>query len=186
MPDDAEVWGLLALMLMHDARRAARVDSSGRYVPLDEQDRTLWDQGRIREGVRALENALPLRRPGPYQLQAAISALHVQAPSAEEVEWNRIADLYAALMRVSPSPVVEVNRAVAVSFADGPAEGLALLTPLLDDAALANYQPLYAVHADLLRRSGDSDGAAQAYTRAIELTSNAVERAELERRLAAL
>jgi RNA polymerase sigma-70 factor (ECF subfamily) len=186
MPDDAEVWGLLALMLLHDARRAARVDAGGRYVPLNEQDRSLWDRGRIREGLRALERALPLRRPGPYQLQAAISAVHVEAPSAEEVEWGQIAALYEALGRLEPSPVVEVNRAVAVAFASGPAAGLAVLEPLLSDSALENYQPLHAAHAELLRRSGDADGAAHAYTRAIELTSNAVECAELERRRAAL
>jgi RNA polymerase sigma-70 factor (ECF subfamily) len=186
MPDDAEVWGLLALMLLHDARRAARVDSSGRYMPLDEQDRSLWDQGRIREGLRALERGLRLRRPGAYQLQAAISALHVEAPSAEEVEWPKIAELYGALARLAPSPVVELNRAVAVSFASGPAAGLELLGPLLEEPALSTYQPLHAAHAELLRRAGDPDGAAIAYTRAIELTSNAVERAELERRLSGL
>jgi RNA polymerase sigma-70 factor (ECF subfamily) len=186
MPDDAEVWGLLALMLLHDARRTARVDAAGRYMPLDEQDRSLWDRGRIREGLRALEHAAPLRRPGPYQVQAAISAIHVDAPSAEEVEWGQIAALYEALGRLEPSPVVEVNRAVAVAFASGPADGLAVLEPLLSDTALENYQPLHAAHAELLRRSGDADGAAHAYTRAIELTSNAVERAELERRRAAL
>jgi len=186
MPDDAEVWGLLALMLLHDARRAARVDASGRYVPLDEQDRSLWDQGRIREGLRALERGLPLRRPGPYQLQAAISALHVEAPSPEEADWAQIAQLYGALARMQPSPVVEVNRAVAVAFASGADEGLAVLAPLLDDPALDRYQPLHAAHADLLRRAGDVDGAARAYTRAVELTSNAVERAELERRRDAL
>jgi RNA polymerase sigma-70 factor (ECF subfamily) len=186
MPDDAEVWGLLALMLLHDARRAARVDASGRYVALDQQDRSLWDRGRIREGLRALENGLRLRRPGAYQLQAAISALHVEAPSADEVEWGKIAELYGALARLEPSPVVEVNRAVAVSFADGPAAGLAVLEPLLAEPALDRYQPLQAAHAELLRRSGDLDAAALAYTRAIELTSNAVERTELERRRAAL
>jgi RNA polymerase sigma-70 factor (ECF subfamily) len=186
MPDDPEVWGLLALMLLHDARRAARVDAAGRYVPLDRQDRSLWDQGRIREGLRALEQALPLRRPGPYQLQAAISALHAEAPSGDEIDWPRIAELYGALARMSPSPVVEVNRAVAVAFARGPGPGLELLAPLLEDAALERYQPLHAAHAELLRRAGDSDGAAQAYERAIELSANAVERAELARRLEAL
>jgi RNA polymerase sigma-70 factor (ECF subfamily) len=186
MPDDAEVWGLLALMLLHDARRAARVDAAGRYVALDEQDRSLWDQGRIREGLRALEQALRLRRPGPYQLQAAIAALHVQAPSPEEADWPQIAQLYGALARTNPSPVVELNRAVAVAFADGPEDGLALLRPLLEEAALERYQPLHAAHAELLRRSGDALGAAGAYERAIELSSNAVERAELERRLQAL
>jgi RNA polymerase sigma-70 factor, ECF subfamily len=186
MPDDAEVWGLLALMLLHDSRRLARVDASGRYVPLDEQDRSLWDQGRIREGLRALEQGLRLRRAGPYQLQAAISALHVQSPSAEEVDWAQIADLYGALARLDPSPVVELNRAVAVAFARGPDEGLALLAPLLEDAALERYQPLHAAHAELLSRTGDREAAAPAYERAIELSSNAVERAELERRLQAV
>jgi RNA polymerase sigma-70 factor, ECF subfamily len=186
MPDEAEVWGLLALMLLHDARRSARIDAAGRYVALDRQDRSLWDRGRIREGLRALEAALRLRRPGAYQLQAAIAALHVESPSAEETDWTQIAQLYGALGRVTPSPVVEVNRAVAVAFASGPDVGLELLAPLLADAALARYQPLYAAHAELLRRSGDEAGAALAYGRAIELSANAVERAELERRLDAL
>jgi RNA polymerase sigma-70 factor (ECF subfamily) len=186
MPDDAEVWGLLALMLLHDARRAARLDEHGHYVPLDEQDRSRWDEGRIREGLRALESALALRRPGPYQLQAAIAALHVEAPSEEETDWAQIAELYRALGRLSPSPVVEVNRAVAVAFASGPQAGLQLLAPLLDDPGLARYQPLYAAQAELLRRAGDREAAARAYERALELSGNAVERAELERRLAGL
>jgi len=186
MPDDAEAWGLLALMLLHDSRRAARVDDAGRYVALDQQDRSRWDQGRIREGLRALEQAVRLRRPGPYQLQAAISALHSEAPNADEVDWNQVADLYEALARMNPSPVVDVNRAVAVAFARGPELGLELLAPLLEDSAFESYQPLHAAHAELLRRAGDRDGAARAYERAIELSSNAVERAELERRLGAL
>jgi RNA polymerase sigma-70 factor (ECF subfamily) len=186
MPDDAEVAGLLALMLLHDARRGARVDAQGRYVPLDAQDRSLWDRGRIREGLHALEGAMRRRRPGAYQLQAAIAALHVQAPSPEETDWAQIAELYRALAVVAPSPVVEVNRAVAVAFADGPEPALALLDSLLDDPALERYQPLQAAHAELLRRAGDHAGAAEAYGRAIELSANAVERAELERRLGAL
>ena len=155
-------------------------------MPLDEQDRAAWDLGRIREGLRALEHALRLRRPGPYQLQAAISALHAKAPSSDEADWAQIAELYGALGRMSPSPVVEVNRAVAVAFAHGPAAGLELLAPLLEDGALDHYQPLHAAHAELSRRAGDRAGAALAYERAIELSSNAVERAELERRLEAL
>jgi RNA polymerase sigma-70 factor, ECF subfamily len=186
MPDDAEVWGLSALMLLHDARRAARVDSSGRWVALDEQDRSLWDQGRIREGLARLERAVRLRRPGEYQLQAAITALQVQAPDAEATDWAQIAELFGALARLNPSPVVELNRAVAVGLADGPAAGLALLEPLLGDSALERYQPLHAAHAELLSRAGDAAGAARAYERAIALTANAVERAELERRLGAL
>ena len=186
MPDDAEVWGLLALMLLHDARRAARVDPSGRYVALDAQDRSLWDQDRIREGLAKLERAVRLRRPGEYQLQAAITALQIQAPDAEATDWAQIAELYGALGRLTPSPVVELNRAVAVGLAAGPAAGLELLEPLLGDPALERYQPLHAAHAELLSRAGDAEGAARAYERAIALSANAVERAELERRLGAL
>ncbi len=186
MPDDAEVRGLLALMLLHDARRGARVDAAGAYVPLDRQDRARWDAGRVREGVRTLDAALRRRHPGPYQVQAAIAALHVQAPSAQETDWGRIAELYGALAQLTPSPVVELNRAVAVGFAAGPEAGLRVLAPLAGDPALAGYQPLHAAHAELLRRSGDEAGAADAYRRAIDLSANAVERAELERRLATL
>jgi RNA polymerase sigma-70 factor, ECF subfamily len=186
MPDDAEAWGLTALMTLHDARRAARVDAHGRYVTLEEQDRSLWDQGRIREGLSALGRAARLRRPGPYQLQAAITALHIQAADAGDTDWAQIAELYGALAELSPSPVVELNRAAAVGFASGPAAGLALLEPLLGDPALARYQPLHAAHAELLRRAGDVAGAQRAYEQAIALSANAVERAELERRLQTL
>jgi RNA polymerase sigma-70 factor (ECF subfamily) len=189
MPDDAEVRGLSALMLLHDARRAARVDPSGRWVALDDQDRSLWDRDRIAEGLAHLERAVRLRRPGEYQLQAAITALQVEAPDAEATDWAQIAELYGALGRLNPSPVVELNRAVAVGLASGPAAGLELLEPLLGDPALERYQPLHAAHAahaELLSRAGDAEGAARAYERAIALTANAVERAELERRLGAL
>jgi RNA polymerase sigma-70 factor (ECF subfamily) len=186
MPDDAEVWGLSALMLLHDARRAARVDPSGRYVALDAQDRSLWDQDRIRDGLAKLEHAVRLRRPGEYQLQAAITALQIQAPDAEATDWAQIAELYGALVGLNPSPVVELNRAVAVGLAHGPAAGLELLVPLLGDPALERYQPLYAAHAELLNRAGDAEGARHAYERALALTANAVERAELERRMGAL
>jgi RNA polymerase sigma-70 factor (ECF subfamily) len=186
MPHDAEVLGLLALMLLHDSRRAARVDEHGRYVPLDRQDRTHWDLGRAREGLRVLETALRWRQPGPYQLQGAIAALHVQAPSVEETDWAQIAALYEALGRITPSPVVEVNRAVAVGFASGPEAGLGVLEPLVHDPVLADYQPLHAARAELLRRAGDRSGAAEAYRRSIELSANQVERVELERRLDAL
>jgi RNA polymerase sigma-70 factor (ECF subfamily) len=186
MPDDAEVWGLLALMLLHDARRAARVDPSGRYVALEAQDRSLWDRERIGEGLAKLERAVRLRRPGEYQLQAAITALQIEAPAAEDTDWAQIAELYGALGRLNPSPVVELNRAVAVGLAAGPAAGLELLEPLLTDPALERYQPLYAAHAELLSRAGDAEGAARAYERAIALSANDVERAELERRLRAL
>jgi len=186
MPDDAEVWGLAALMALHDARRAARVDPRGHYVALDAQDRSLWDQDRIRAGLAQLECAVRLRRPGEYQLQAAITALQIQAPDAEATDWAQIAELYGALARLSPSPVVELNRAVAVGLASGPAAGLELLEPLLGDPVLERYQPLHAAHAELLSRAGDGAGAARAYERAVALSANAVERAELKRRLGAL
>jgi RNA polymerase sigma-70 factor (ECF subfamily) len=182
MPDDAEVLGLTALMLLHDSRRGARVDASGSYAALDEQDRSRWDEDRIAEGVETLERALRMRRPGKYQLQAAIAALHLEASGAEDTDWRQIAQLYDALAKLSPSPVVEVNRAAAVGFADGPEAGLALLEPLLADARLERYQPVHAAHAELLRRAGALDAADDAYRRAIELSANAVERAELERR----
>jgi RNA polymerase sigma-70 factor (ECF subfamily) len=188
MGDEADVHGLLGLMLLHDARRGARVDDRGAYVALDEQDRTRWDAGRVREGLGALAAAAPLHRPGPYQLQAAIAAEHMRQSDAAHPtpDWRSIAQLYAALARIAPSPVVEVNRAVAVAHADGADAGLALLAPLLGDPALDAYQPLHAAHAELLRRSGDLKGAARAYERGISLSDNAVARAELERRLDSL
>jgi RNA polymerase sigma-70 factor (ECF subfamily) len=176
MPGDAEVHGLLALMLLHDARRAARVDRSGRYVALDDQDRSRWDQEKLRAGLATLDRAVRLRDPGEYQLQAAITALQI----GERTDWGEIAALYGALAAVNPSPVVELNRAVAVGLADGPQAGLALLEPLLEE--LDRYQPLHAAHAELLARAGDMHRARRAYGRAIDLTANAVEREELERR----
>jgi RNA polymerase sigma-70 factor, ECF subfamily len=186
MPDDAEAWGLLALMLLHDARRAARVDDQGHWIQLDAQDRSRWDHAAIAEGLAALRRGLRLRRPGPYQLQAAITALHAQATGADDTDWAQIAALYGALAEISPTPVVAVNRAAAIAFARGPAAGLELLAPLLADPALARYQPLHATHAELLHRAGDDDQAADAYARAIALTDNQVEREELERRRDAL
>jgi RNA polymerase sigma-70 factor (ECF subfamily) len=182
MPDEDEVRGLLALMLLHDARRAARVDDEGRYVPLDEQDRSRWDPSEISEGLAELERARALGRVGPYQLQAAIAALHLEP----ETDWARIADLYAQLSALTPSPVIEVNHAVAVASAEGPEAGLELLAPLLEDPRLESYQPLHAAHAELLRRAGEAGAASRAYERALELSGNAVERAELERRLTGL
>jgi RNA polymerase sigma-70 factor, ECF subfamily len=187
MPDETDVWGLLALMLLHDARDAARVDRRGAYVGLEDQDRSLWDRAQITAGLEALDRALRTGRvAGPYQLQAAIAALHDQAPSFAATDWRQIAQLYRVLAQLHPSPVVELNRAVAVSFADGVERGLELMAPLLADSSLSAYQPLHAAHAELLRRSGDEPAAAQAYRRAIDLTANAVERDELERRLAQL
>ena len=186
MPDEPEVCGLLALMLLHDARRAARVDAAGRYVAMDEQDRSLWDRTKIGEGLAALDRALRFRLPGPYQLEAAITALHIEGADAGSTDWTQIAEIYGALVELRPTPVVALNRAAAVGFASGAQAGLELLEPLLADAALDGYQPLHAAHADLLRRVGDLLGSARAYERAIALSSNGVERAELARRLATL
>jgi RNA polymerase sigma-70 factor, ECF subfamily len=181
LPAQSEVHGLLALMLVQDARRDARVDRSGRYVALDQQDQRLWEHAKIREGLAALRRA---GEPGPYQLQAAIAALHLAPPG--DTDWAAVAHLYDRLRRLRPSAVVALAHAAAVGYADGPSAGLALLRPLLAEPALRRYQPLQATLADLLRRAGDTTGAAQAYRRAIELTGNGVERDELLRRLAAL
>jgi RNA polymerase sigma-70 factor, ECF subfamily len=186
MPDDAETAGLLALMLLHDSRRAARTDADGRYVALPDQDRARWDAGRIADGTATLDRALRLRRPGPYQLQAAIAALHATAPSPDDTDWAQIAQLYRELARRAPSPVVDVNRAVAIGMACGPRAGLAVLDQLASDRRMSGYQPFHAARADLLRRAGDERAAAVAYDRAIALSANAVEKAELERRRAAL
>jgi RNA polymerase sigma-70 factor (ECF subfamily) len=188
MPDDAEAAGLLALMLLHDSRRRARTDEHGRFVALPDQDRAAWDAPRIGEGVAALDRALRLRRPGPYQLQAAIAALHATAPTASDTDWRQIAALYGRLSCLTPSPVIEVNRAVAVGMADGPRAGLAVLEGAEADAdrRLRSYQPFHAARAELLRQAGDRAGAAAAYERAIALSANHVERTELERRRAAI
>jgi RNA polymerase sigma-70 factor (ECF subfamily) len=184
MPDDAAALGLLALLLLTDARRGARTAADGSFVALEDQDRSCWDRERIAEGSATLDRALRLRRRGTYQLQAAIAALHGAAPSFPETDWRQIAALYARLAQLDPSPVVEVNRAVAVALADGPEAGLAILAPLNADARLDRYQPLHAARAELLRRAGDTGAARAAYARAIELSTNAVERQELVRRAA--
>jgi RNA polymerase sigma-70 factor, ECF subfamily len=180
MPDEAEAGGLLALMLLHDARRAARVDEHGAFVALPDQDRSLWDAGRIREGERALTDALRRGPAGSYQLQAAIAAHHLQP----EPDWPAIAGLYAALGEIAPSPVVEINRAVAVGFAEGPDAGLDVLEAPLGDPRLRGYAPLHAAHADLLRRAGHAAAADAAYSLAIAAADNEVQRAELTRRRA--
>jgi RNA polymerase sigma-70 factor (ECF subfamily) len=177
MPDESEARGLLALLLLTDARRPARVDGAGALVALPEQDRSSWDANRIEEG-RALVGGTP----GPYVIQAMISALHSTAPSWAATDWRQIAALYADLQRYDASPVVAVNRAVALGFADGPRAGLALLDELADDERLARYQPLHAARAELLVRAGED--ADEAYARAIELSGNAAERAALSRRRA--
>jgi len=185
LPEDAETAGLLALMLLHHSRAGARQDEDARPVPLAEQDRERWDRDLVAEGVALLDVAMTRRSPGPYQLEAAIAALHAEASSFETTDWTQIALLYGALARLAPSPVVEVNRAVAVGMADGPRAGLVVLEPVLASGALAGYGPLHAAHADLLDRAGDTEAATAAWARAIGATENAALREELRRRVAA-
>jgi RNA polymerase sigma-70 factor, ECF subfamily len=182
LPADAETLGLLALLLLLDARRAARVDDDGVPVALEDQDRARWDAARIEEGRAILHRALALPARGPYVIQAAIAALHAEAASFAATDWPQIAGLYAELERREPTPVVAVNRALAVGLAEGPAAGLALLDGLDTDRRLARYQPLHAVRAELLRRAGDTAGADAAYERAIALSGNEREREALRRR----
>ncbi len=186
LPGQAEAHGLLALMLLHHARRDARVDQDGYPVTLEEQDRTRWRRGEIDEGVAVLESVLDRGDVGAYQLQALIAACHATAPSAERTDWAGIAGLYRRLMRVLPSPVVALNHAVAVAMADGPAAGLVLVDRLATDPRLAGYHLLPAARADLLRRLGRDAEAADAYRSAIELTGTDPERDYLRRRLAEL
>jgi RNA polymerase sigma-70 factor (ECF subfamily) len=181
LPRSAEARGLLALMLLHDSRREARTNDLGELILLDEQDRSRWDQVKIDEGVAILDEALALRDPGPYQVQAAISALHAQAPTAEGTDWRQIALLYETLARVTPSVVVEVNRAVAVGMAEGPEVGLNMLLQLEGQAE--GFYPYHAALADLLRRTNQREAAADAYQRALDLCGNSAERAYLQRRL---
>jgi RNA polymerase sigma-70 factor, ECF subfamily len=184
MPDEPEAWGLLALMLLHDSRRDARTGSDGSLVVLEEQDRTLWHRAQIDDGVAMVERSLRMRRPGQYQVQAAIAALHAHAGSPDETDWRQIAALYGELAHIAPSPVVELNRAVAVGMAQGPEDGLAVIDAIAAAGVLEGYHLLHAARADLLRRAGRRDAAAEAYNIAIELTANAVERTYLRRRLA--
>ena len=181
LPADAETAGLLALMLLHHARAAAR-QAGGRPVPLEEQDRSRWDRALIAEGTRVLDEALVRRDPGSYQLQAAIAALHAQAPRFDDTDWPQIALLYGSLARLEHSPVVEVNRAVAVGMADGPLAGLAVLEPVLASGALEGYSPLYAAHAALLEKAGYPERARGAWARAAETSANSAVRDELLRR----
>jgi RNA polymerase sigma-70 factor, ECF subfamily len=182
LPTDAEALGLLALLLLTDARRPARTDDRGLPVALEDQDRGRWDQAVVAEGTAILQRALDLRSPGPFQVHAAIAALHAEAPHWEATDWPQIAALYAELFRLTPSPVVTINRAAALAMADGPHVGLAMLEALSADERLDRYQPLHATRAELLARAGDSIGAATAYRRAIELTENTAERKALEAR----
>jgi RNA polymerase sigma-70 factor, ECF subfamily len=184
MPDEPEALGLLALMLLQDSRREARVGPDGELVLLEDQDRSLWDRREVETGLGLLERAARLGPPGPYVLQAAIAAEHARATGPDETDWSRIAALYRLLATVQPSPVVELNRAVAVAMAEGPERGLELLDQPELAEALDGYQWFWSARADLLRRADRGDEAAKAYEQALELATNPVERRFLERRLA--
>jgi RNA polymerase sigma-70 factor, ECF subfamily len=186
MPDDREVRGLLALLLLNDARRATRTDADGRLLLLEEQDRSHWDVRAIEEGRELVRQALRRGRPGRFAIQAAIAAVHAEAPTYTETDWREILGLYDALREVWPSPVVELNRAVAVAMVEGPAAGLVALERLDDDPRLAGYPYLPATRADLLRRLGRMEEAADAYRAALDLASNAAERSFLAGRLDAV
>lgn len=182
-PDEPEVAGLLALMLLHDSRRAARLDAGGELVALEQQDRQRWDRDRIEEGVTELDRALSLGRVGSFQVQAAISAVHAHAATRGSIDWEEILLLYRRLYQLEPSPVVRLNAIVAHSFARGPGDALRELKELGDDAVLEDYQPYHAARADVLRRAGDGAGAAAAYRRALDLTTNETDAAFIRRRL---
>jgi len=183
---EPEAVGLLALMMLHESRRAARASSAGELVRLEDQDRSLWDREQIAGAVKLVEAALATRRFGPYTIQAAIAALHAEAPSAEGTDWPQIAGLYDVLLELSPSPVVELNRAVAIAMRDGPAAGLPLVEVLLAGAELRDYHLAHAARADLCRRLGRIQDARDSYMRALALTGQGPERRFLERRLAEL
>lgn len=184
LPEQAETRGLLGLLLLTDARRATRTDEQGRLLLLADQDRARWDQRAILEGLTVTAGALASGPPGRFTLQAAIAGVHAIAPSMEQTDWPRVVHLYDRLLEVWNTPVVALNRAAAVAFADGPAAALPLLDELATDPRLADYPYLPATRADLLRRLGDPAGAAQSYRRAMDLTANEAERAFLEQRLA--
>jgi RNA polymerase sigma-70 factor, ECF subfamily len=184
MPDEAEARGLLALVLLQHSRRDARIDAGGDLILLEEQDRTAWDVEMIDEGLALVRGALRRGSPGPYQLQAAIAAVHAEADSFAATDWAQIVGLYDLLLEHHPSPVVELNRAVAVAMRDGPDHGLALIEGIATDGRLDRFHLMHAARAELLRRSGRYEDAAGSYERALELEQSAVERRYLERRLA--
>jgi RNA polymerase sigma-70 factor (ECF subfamily) len=183
---EPEAIGLLALMLLHESRRAARTDASGEIVLLEHQDRSRWDRSLIAEGRALVERALRSGRGGPYTIQAAISAVHADAATAADTDWEEIVGLYDALQRLTPSPIIELNRAVAVAMRDGPAAGLALVNGLLDRGELTDYRLAHAARAELCRRLGRKEEARASLKRALELTKVEPERRLLERRLAEL
>jgi len=180
---EPEALGLLALMLLHHARHNSRTDADGILIPLEEQDRTTWDQSSIAEGTAILDRALEFRQPGPYQIQAAIAALHAGSATAAETDWPQIVQLYATLQHHAPSPIIQLNHAAAVAMASGPECGLNILDELAAEPALANYHLFHAARADLLRRQGESDAAIAAYERALDLSSNSAEQIYLQRRI---
>jgi RNA polymerase sigma-70 factor, ECF subfamily len=183
LPSEPENLGLLALMLLHDSRRAARMDKQGKLVTLEDQDRSLWDQERIREGVALLHKALRMREAGVYQLQAAISAIHTEAASSAKTDWHEIAGLYGRLMQLSPSPIVALNHAVAVAMSDGLENGLAQIEQVGASGQLEQYHLFHAARADILRRLGRRTESAEAYTAALALVTNSVEQEYLRKRL---
>jgi RNA polymerase sigma-70 factor (ECF subfamily) len=186
MPDNPENLALLALMLLHDSRRDARAGSDGQLIPLEEQDRLRWHHDQIAEGIHLVERALGRRNPGPYQLQAAIAAVHAEAKAAAETDWKQIAALYAILGAVQTSPVVALNHAVAVAMSEGPERGLSLIDALGSSGELDPYHLYHAARADLLRRMKRNREAIESYTRALELTCNSVECRYLQRRITEL
>lgn len=183
---EPETLGLLALMLLHDARRAARVSPQGDLIPLEEQDRALWNREQIASGALLVERALAAAPPGVYTLQAAIAAVHCRAVHARATDWREIAGLYERLLRLEPSPIIELNRAVAIAMRDGPAAGLLLIEALLARGELTEYRLAHAARADLCRRLGRMEEARAAYERALALTSQDAERRFVRRRLAEL
>jgi RNA polymerase sigma-70 factor (ECF subfamily) len=184
--EHAETLGLLALMLLHDARREARIDINGQLILLEDQDRSRWDHAKIEEGIALLDRAIVLRQRGPFQIQAAIAALHTQAKHPGETDWMQIAFLYGALMQLTPSPVVQLNLAVAVAMSGGIQYGLSLLDGIAEEGRLDDYHLFHAARADLLRRASRNDEAVQAYQRAIELCDNTAERDFLQHRIETL
>ncbi len=183
---EPEAVGLLALMLLQESRRTARTSDTGDVVLLEDQDRSLWDRALIEEGSRLVRQALSSRRIGAYTLQAAIAAVHAEAPAASATDWDQIVGLYDVLFAAEPSPVIALNRAVAVAMRDGPAAGLAIINGILDRGELTDYRPAHAARADLYRRLGQTDDARASYQRALELTTLEPERRFFERRLGAL
>jgi RNA polymerase sigma-70 factor (ECF subfamily) len=183
LPDEPEPTGLLGLMLLHDSRREARVSDQGDLVLLEDQDRTKWSRAQIDEGARLVERALRMLRPGPYQIQGAIAAVHAEARSAAETDWRQIAVLYHQLLRYERTPVIELNRAVAVSFAAGPSEGLELLEMLDRGGELREYAPFHLARADMLRRRGQDDEARRCYRAALPYARNELVRRFIERQL---